>query len=183
MVKDRKIADWLLFEHSSLWDLKPDFSNLSIIASILIWTFFPMGFETAIIMQKWSIYRKFEHSSLWDLKQGGINHLQLLFTYLNILPYGIWNKIFRSLVLKMRWFEHSSLWDLKRLSVLSLKIDTIFEHSSLWDLKPSAKAVGTRKHKYLNILPYGIWNVGGWGQREAKGYHLNILPYGIWNLR
>ena len=101
----------------------------------LIWTFFPMGFETFLTPNFYCII------VIWTFFPMGFETLWLclwwcLCLYLNILPYGIWNTPYKSNFHNDDVFEHSSLWDLKHYSTTQVYSGgSLFEHSSLWDLK------------------------------------------------
>jgi len=128
----------LLFEHSSLWDLKQcKKKNKEKIWKI--WTFFPMGFETTFfaVLDNYILYLNILPYGIWNSEKDG---KVTLAEHLNILPYGIWNIVFDEQHIVHQSFEHSSLWDLKLNSWLS----------------------DCRCSYHLNILPYGIWNEKKW---------------------
>ena len=101
-------------------------------------------------------------------------------SYLNILPYGIWNWCFLKLqrkIINLNILPYG-IWNIGKTSnqasmgylnilpygiwneiiVVDTPLSAAFEHSSLWDLKLGKYIVKCRGYRDLNILPYGIWN-------------------------
>ena len=80
------------------------------------------------------------------------------YSYLNILPYGIWNYLLLVKALYLPSFEHSSLWDLKRYNQFCFG-----NIRFIWTFFPMGFETCGLQRLFccavdLNILPYGIWN-------------------------